>query len=567
MARMESESIPATDAAGWAARPVAAFALKAVIVAVPLLASVAVSIILAGVLPVPDAIGGQILWWAAILATSSLILLGGEAVARRTLPLVSLYRLSLLFPGQAPSRANLVRRSSRRELEVLADQVRTHGLGADAEEAAITLVRLIAALDAHDRRTRGHSERVRVYTDLLAHRLHLDADETNKLRWAALLHDIGKLSVPTEVLNKPGRLDPHEWEMIHRHPAEGDRMLGALKDWLGPWALVVLEHHERWDGAGYPAGLAGHEISLGARLVAVADSYDVMTSVRSYQPQPRTPEAARDELVRCSATQFDPGMVRCFLNISTRSLWWLLGPATWLVQVPMLGKAAALGIRGSRPAVGAVGNMALASLAVLFMMPSVDGPRADPAMAAEVATVPATAPAEVDQGRPAGDRAAPGGVHQAGDPSGASASPASEPRATPTDESPGPMVVEPAGPAALAGAGPRPSTTVPGPPSAGTPPPGTTPTPPNQPRPNPSPPSPPPPSPPPAPQPGSNGKGNAYGYGHEKGKGVGHDRHDADGDGIDDKARSLVDGVDDLLGDVPIVPSLRGLVDDGLGAG
>jgi hypothetical protein len=321
----------------------------------------------------PATLGGRVLWWVAVLASSTLVLIAGEALARRVLPLVGLLRLSLMFPGRAPSRVDVARRSSRRELEELSDQVRTHGLGPDAEEAAVVLVRLIAALDAHDRRTRGHSERVRVYTDLLAHRLHLGPDDANKLRWAALLHDIGKLSVPAEVLNKPGRLTAEEWELIHEHPAEGDRMLGALREWLGPWASVVLEHHERWDGGGYPAGIAGHDISLGARLVAVADSYDVMTSIRSYQPQPRTPEGARDELVRCSGSQFDPGMVRCFLNISTRHLWWILGPLTWLVQIPVVGRAAAAAIRRPQISVPALGQPVLSGFVAITLMAGTGG--------------------------------------------------------------------------------------------------------------------------------------------------------------------------------------------------
>jgi hypothetical protein len=531
----------------WIARPGLAVALKVGVVLVPLVASVAASVVVAGWLPMPGAVAGQVLWWAVVLATSTLVLIAGEGAARRVLPLVGLLRLSLLFPGRAPSRLAVARTGTRRELEELSGQVRLVGLGPDAEQASVTLVRLIAALDAHDRRTRGHSERVRAYADLLAHRLHLPPEDANKLRWAALLHDIGKLSVPAEVLNKPGRLTPDEWALIHAHPAEGDRMLGALRDWLGPWALVVLEHHERWDGTGYPAGLAADEISLGARLVAVADSYDVMTSVRSYQPQPRTPAAARSELVRCSGTQFDPWIVRCFLNVSTRHLWWLLGPATWLAQIPWVGKAAAAGLR--RPAPAPAGppvslvRMAGAALAVALVVPGFGpgGPGRLPpagvqAAAAEAASAPSSAGrSATGSSRPAPPPAlGPVGVHQA-----PPAVPTTVPAPAPTTTAPagapapdgatGPATTPPAAPPAVpVGGGDRPTTASAGPspssprPTAGTGSGGPSPTitvptavttPPH----------------------------HGRGVGHVKGKGKGHDRHDANGDGIDDKAGALLD--------------------------
>jgi hypothetical protein len=155
------------------------------------------------------------------------------------------------------------------------------------------------------------------------------------LRWAALLHDIGKLTVRSDTLNKPEALDAAEWEAIQAHPHEGARLAAPLLDWLGPWGDAIAQHHERFDGAGYPAGLAGEEISHAARIVAVADSYDTMTSARAYQ-KPKSTAAARRELVACAGTQFDPVIVRAFLAISLPRLLWAVGPVSLLVHVPFL---------------------------------------------------------------------------------------------------------------------------------------------------------------------------------------------------------------------------------------
>ena len=219
------------EAERWQRRPKTAFALRVAVIAVPLALAVTVSLGVASLLPAPRGFAAASLWWTAVLAASAAVMLGGEVAARRLLPLVALLRLSLLFPGPAPSRLALSRQGSRRELRALVEWVRAHGLGEDAHEAAVNLIRLISALNAHDRRTRGHSERVRAITDLLAESLKVEEDHRNKLRWAALLHDIGKLNVPFEVLNKPGRLTDDEWEMIHRHPPPtGTRCWAASGD-------------------------------------------------------------------------------------------------------------------------------------------------------------------------------------------------------------------------------------------------------------------------------------------------------------------------------------------------
>jgi HD-GYP domain-containing protein (c-di-GMP phosphodiesterase class II) len=321
----------------WRSHPVAGAILRVAVFAVPLVLSVVAATATARALPAPVGTGQTALWWVAVLAVSTLVLIAGEGVARRVLPLVALLRLSLLFPGSAPSRLLVTRQSTKRELRRLVAEVQANGLDDDPAVAARTIVTLVGALNTHDRGTRGHSERVRAVTDLLAEQLDLDEPERDRLRWAALLHDVGKLLVPHGVLTKEASLSHHEWETIKAHPEAGDRLVAPMRAWLGQFGLVMREHHERWDGGGYPAGLAGEEISWGARVVAVADAYEVMTAARSYQGRPRTPGAAREELVRCAGAQFDPAVVRAFLNLSTRRLWLLLGPMAWLAQIPLVG--------------------------------------------------------------------------------------------------------------------------------------------------------------------------------------------------------------------------------------
>ena len=142
-----------------------------------------------------------------------------------------------------------------------------------------------------------------------------DPGDRDRLQWACLLHDIGKLAVPAHILSKAGRPDDEEWAILKRHPAVGGEIVDSLAPWLGEWGRAASEHHERWDGKGYPRALAGEQISLAGRIVAVADAYDVITSTRSYK-KPMSAEAARRELVRCAGTQFDPTVVRAFLNVS-----------------------------------------------------------------------------------------------------------------------------------------------------------------------------------------------------------------------------------------------------------
>jgi hypothetical protein len=194
----------------------------------------------------------------------------------------------------------------------------------------------VLALNVHDRASRGHSERVRVFTDLLTAELKLPEADRARLRWAALLHDVGKLEVPASLLNKPSAPDEEEWVTLRRHPEDGARMIAPLLLWLGEWGAAVVQHHERYDGTGYPRRLKGHDISLAARIVSVADVYEVMTAPRPYK-RPMSVVASRQELIRVAGTQLDPAIVRAFLNISSGNLWRTIGIGAWIAQIPTLG--------------------------------------------------------------------------------------------------------------------------------------------------------------------------------------------------------------------------------------
>jgi putative nucleotidyltransferase with HDIG domain len=173
-----------------------------------------------------------------------------------------------------------------------------------------SLARLSAAIEARDPYAKGHSSRVTVFAQAMARRIGLDTERVSILRLGALLHDVGKLAVPSSVLLKRGPLSEVEFGQVRRHPAAGARMLETLG---APQTIlpVVLHHHERWDGAGYPAGRRGDEIPLEARVLCIADSFDAMTSTRPYRA-PRGADEALDELERCAGTQFDPELVAEF---------------------------------------------------------------------------------------------------------------------------------------------------------------------------------------------------------------------------------------------------------------
>jgi len=172
---------------------------------------------------------------------------------------------------------------------------------------------LTRAIEARDPHTQGHSARVTALAEEVARRLGWSEERLATLRIGGPLHDIGKLAVSDEVLCKEGRLDPDELDEIRQHPKIGARILLRMAS-LREAIPYVLYHHERWDGKGYPSGKAGEEIPVEARVLAVADAFDAMTSDRPYR-RALSREEALAEVERCAGTQFDPKIARVFLDV------------------------------------------------------------------------------------------------------------------------------------------------------------------------------------------------------------------------------------------------------------
>ncbi len=176
-----------------------------------------------------------------------------------------------------------------------------------------TIEALASALDAKDTYTLGHSERVAEYATLIAREMKLAEDKIEAIQHMALLHDVGKIGVPDEVLSKPGALTEEEFSMIKQHSVVGSKIIELIEELVDNKELI-LHHHERFGGGGYPDGIAGQSIPLGARIIAVADSFDAMTSDRPYRAG-RTFAEAINILKEMSGTQFDPRVVDAFLHV------------------------------------------------------------------------------------------------------------------------------------------------------------------------------------------------------------------------------------------------------------
>ena len=271
----------------------------------------------------------------------------------------------------------------------LARAVRRIGPADDAdaagpEERAERLRQLSAALEATDPYTHGHSRRVAHYSATIAKGLHLSPEEVARIHTAATVHDVGKLKTPATVLRKPGRLTDEEFDVIQRHPVDGADLVSVLDD--PELTRSVLHHHERLDGSGYPAGLQGEQIPLGARVIAVADTFDAIASTRPYRSA-RTHREALTVLTSEAGTHLDPKAVRAFVGHYSDSrplaLW------TVLAAVPER-VAAALGgaVNASSAAVAGIAVAAAAAAGgTVVDLPRAAADAVPPAAFAEIAAV------------------------------------------------------------------------------------------------------------------------------------------------------------------------------------
>ncbi|PRY12245.1 HD-GYP domain-containing protein [Kineococcus rhizosphaerae] len=346
----------------WRPRPVLAAVVRATTGAAPVVLALGVGAAAARWAPAARLGLPAAVWLLLVVATSSAVLFACSRWLRRLVPLSALLRLSLVLPDRVPNRFAVARRTWSPQVLQRSEDAGTEGGGPTGGAASAQwLLALVGNLAAHDARTRAHGERVQAYAALIGRELGLPEADVERLSWAALLHDVGKLHVPVDVINKNGRPTEAEWAQLQQHPCDGAHLVQPLRSWLGPWLDGVEQHHERFDGAGYPRGLSGSELSLAARIIAVADTYDVITSARAYK-KPMPAEQARAEITRCAGTQFDPDVVRAFLSVGIGRLRLVAGPATLLAALPGVGSLPAQALSSVSAVAQTAGGQVLAAV-------------------------------------------------------------------------------------------------------------------------------------------------------------------------------------------------------------
>ena len=331
-ARVPTDAGVQNPARRWRYRPALSAAVGFAVVALPLASAVGVALLIEVLVSEPSRFVDRAAWWIGVLGLSIVVLVVCAKIARRALSLSVLLKMRLLFPGKAPKRIAITRRAtSTREYRRHLDESLSVELADEPAVVAERVVELAIFLSAHNRNMRCKAERVRALTDLVSVELRLPDADSDRVRWAALLHVVRKLAVHPDFLNRQSSLSPSERDRIRRHPLDVARFAAPLSEWLGDSAPAIGHNDERHDGTGYRFGLTGDAIPLGGRIVAVVDAYDVMTSPQGYRG-PISADAARAELARLAGSQFDAAVVRAFLAIPAKSLRRL--PRVWFAPLP-----------------------------------------------------------------------------------------------------------------------------------------------------------------------------------------------------------------------------------------
>lgn len=278
-----------------------AWLLRVLALAVPVIAAYVAASIAGSSLPTDAG-----WWWLAVVAAGVIAAGIAMRLTSRFQLLAMAYEVELLFPGPTPQRSEVV------DLVRKPDLLRT--ASGSATEAAARVVAMVLALRHRHARINRHPNRVAAIASALGKEMNLDPSEIEKLRWAALSYEIGKLPLPAEL--SVGELSIEQAELLTTYPGRGIRMLGTLSEWLGPSAAAVAHHTESWDGTGYPDRLRGEEIPLPARVVAVAVAFDQLTSGHDAVDI----HAARRHIAASASFDFDPAVVRALLRIDGKKV-------------------------------------------------------------------------------------------------------------------------------------------------------------------------------------------------------------------------------------------------------
>lgn len=247
-------------------------------------------------------------------ATASVV----DRQSRRLLPFATLLGLSLTFPGEAPSRLSVALQAGTiRDRERSIKHRIENGLSSDPLQAATEAITLVTVLGSHQRLTVGPIERTTSLADQIAAELGVDDSDQEKLRWATLLHDVGMWTLPSAILTKGGSLTGAENTTFESHATAGETFVAPLADWLGSWRFATSQHHERWDGNGFPKGIGGERITLSARIVSVVGAYDAIVSEG---PNGASSDKAVGEVLASSGTSFDPSVVQALREVAPSAL-------------------------------------------------------------------------------------------------------------------------------------------------------------------------------------------------------------------------------------------------------